>query len=151
MSFEAVCSNCGAPSGLSVGICPFCKSIMSGSQGTEYSGLNKLKEVYFAGHIDQALFMASAMCKANPDLKSDLQFVQIFVKILFETEGPSSQIRGLLAAALLTFPDNPALLDDLEVIEAKNRLIKGIDDPGELALRTVLRRSPHHVHAHFIL
>ncbi len=91
------------------------------------------------------------MLKNSAELKSDLQFVITFSKILIETEAPSSQIRSLLAEATLHHPNNTDLIDYLEILEAKSGLKKGINDAGEMILRNILRRSPNNVHAHFIL
>lgn len=151
MSFEAVCHNCGAPSGPSVGVCPFCKSVMTNSNEQEAAGTNNLLKLYNEGKIERALALGTTMLKSKPDLKSDIQFVITFVKVLIETEAPSSQIRGLLAEASLVAPDNKDLIDYMEIIEAKNGLKKGLNDSGEIILRNVLRRSPNNIHAHFLL
>jgi predicted Zn-dependent protease len=151
MSFEVVCSGCGAPSSPSVGVCPFCKTVMSVNDGKEKHTVDVFTKLYNEGKLERALSLGNEMYKSKPDLKSDLVFVITFSKILIESEAPSSQIKSLLAEAHLHTPQNTDISDYLEIVEARNCLKKGINDTGEMMLKNLLRRSPNNVHAHFIL
>lgn len=150
MSFDIVCSGCGAPSGPSVGICPFCKTIMSTADGKQNHSSDRFVKLYQDGKLEQALSLGDEMYRAQPDLKKDLMFVMTFAKTLIESEAPSSKTRSLLAAAHLENPENKDVLDYIELIEAKNILKKG-EDSGETMLRNLIRRSPQNIHAQFIL
>lgn len=151
MSFESICHNCGAPSGPSVGICPFCKSVMVDATNSDGANTASFHKLYNDGQIERALAMGTTMMKSKPEIKTDLSFLLTYVKVLLETEGPNSQIRSLLAEGTLVAPDNRDLIDYAEIVEAKASLKKGLNDSGEMILRNVLRRSPTNVHAHFIL
>ncbi len=150
MSFELVCESCGALSGPSVGVCPFCKSVLS-RPNSEITGQDSLLQMYNAGKIDISLNLASKMFHENPKAKQDLSFLMLYVKILVETEGPSSRINSLLTEGLLINPKSQELHDYLEIMQAKLSLKKGSSDQGEQMLKNVLRRSPDNVHALFLL
>jgi predicted Zn-dependent protease len=151
MSFDVVCSGCGAPSSPSVGICPFCKTVMAANDGKEKHSIDSFIKLYNDGKLERALGLGTEMYKAKPELKSDLAFVLTFAKVLIESEGPSSKIRSVLAEAHLVTPESVDVIDYLEIVEAKNNLKKGLNDTGEIALKNLLRRSPKNVHAHFVL
>ncbi|MCB0412537.1 MAG: hypothetical protein KDD22_08435, partial [Bdellovibrionales bacterium] len=114
-------------------------------------GLANLQKLHAEGKVEQALTLGLGMLRSQPELKKDLPFVLCLVKILFETEAPSSQIKGLLAEAMLQSPNHIEINDYLEIIEAKRGLTKQKNDQGEQMLRAILRRSPNNVHAHFTL
>ena len=95
MSFELVCESCGALSGPSVGMCPFCKSVLS-RPDSEITGQDSLLQMYNSGRVDISLNLASKIFQENPKAKQDLSFLMLYVKILVETEGPSSLINSLL-------------------------------------------------------
>lgn len=151
MSFTTICSGCGAASGPSVGVCPFCKTLMSESGSPKKATITAFIKMHKDGKLEQALIFGTDLLKADPELKTDMKFVVTFVKVMIESEAPSSRIRALLAEAQLSSPENTELLDYVDIVEAKNCLRKGQEDPGELLLKTVIRRSPQNVHAHFIL
>lgn len=151
VSFDIVCSGCGAPSSPSVGVCPFCKTVMAKADGESSPTSEALSRLYQEGNLVGALNLATGMLKAKPELSQDLSFALCYAKILIEAEGPSSRIRSVLGEAHISAPQNPEILDYLEIIEAKNLFKKGANDPGESALRKLLRRSPTNVHAHFLL
>ncbi len=151
MSFTVICSGCGAPSSPSVGICPFCKTVMASSGGEDKQSLDVLIKLYADGKLERALSLGNAMYKEKPQLKKDLLFVLTFVKVLLDSEAPSSRIRSLLAEAHLANPESTDLADYLEILDAKNNLKKGLNDAGEVTLKNLLRRSPNNVHARFIL
>ncbi len=151
MSFNPICTGCGAMSGPSVGICPFCKSVMRSSDGHETASHALFQKNYNEGKLEHALTLGTSMLKADPKLKTDLQFVLPYVKVLIESEAPSSQTRSLLVEAHMHAPENTDVLDYLEILEAKTYLKKGPNDTGEVMLKNIIRRSPKNTHAHFIL
>ncbi len=150
MSFEIVCESCGALSGPSVGICPFCKSLIS-RHSSEIAGEDSLREMYEAGKLDVTLNMASKIYRENEKAKKDVSFLLLYVRILIETEGPTSLINSLLTEGLLIEPKNQELIDYFEIVQAKSFLKKGLDDDGERRLKFLLKRSPDNVHALFLL
>lgn len=150
MSFELVCESCGALSGPSVGVCPFCKSVLS-RPDSEIAGQDSLLQMYNSGRVDISLNLASKIFHENPKAKQELSFLMLYVKILVETEGPSSLINSLLTEGLLISPKNQELHDYLEIMQAKLNLKKGSSDQGEQMLKNLLRRSPDNVHALFLL
>lgn len=151
MSFDTICKGCGASSGPSVGVCPYCKTVMAGPAVTENITLGAFNRMYLEGKLDAALRFGNGLYKSKPELKTDLPFIMTYVKVLIETEAPSSQMRALLAEAQLANPQDAGLLDYFEIVEAKNYLKKGANDPGEIMLKSIIRRSPQNVHAHFLL
>ncbi len=151
MSFDSICHGCGAPSGPSVGICPFCKTVMSVAAGTDDPSIKTLAELHQRGQLERALCLGLEMESQKPAVKNDLSFVIPYVQILIESEGPSSKIRSLLTSAQMHHPENPELINYLEILAARSLLRKGPNDEGELMLRNILKRSPKNVHAHFIL
>tara|TARA_B110001454_G_scaffold218991_1_gene248976 strand:- start:10057 stop:10752 length:696 start_codon:yes stop_codon:yes gene_type:complete len=151
MSFEVICPGCGALSGPSVGVCPFCKTVMSNSSNEKFAQSKSLAEIYESGRLDLALSLARKLYLEDPDSKTNIGFILLFVKILIETDAPSMQIRSVLSEARLIDPSNGDVLDYIEFIDAKNMLKKGYDDNGERQLKSILRRSPKHLQAHFLL
>jgi predicted Zn-dependent protease len=151
MSFNTVCDGCGAPSSPSVGVCPFCKVVMAGSTADDNHTYGAFVKLYTDGNLERALNLGNEMLKSKPELKADALFVMTFVKVLIESEAPTSTIRSILAEAHLLSPANLEISEYLEVIEAKGLLKKGLNNAGELMLRNILRRSPQNVHAHFFL
>jgi tetratricopeptide (TPR) repeat protein len=151
MSFEVTCSGCGAASGPSVGVCPFCKTVMASVHDKNSEQKKSVLEIYESGRLDLALAFAKKMFMSDPESKKDASFILLYVKILLETEGPTSLIKGLLAEAHLFNPKEKNIIDYIELVEAKDSLKKGLNDAGEIQLKNLLRRSPSNVHAHFIL
>jgi tetratricopeptide (TPR) repeat protein len=151
MSFKIICSGCGAPSGLAVGICPFCKSVMTEGSEQERASVEALTKLYAEGRNDRALALANEMFKNSPELIANPSFAMTFIKVLFECEAPGSHLRSVLAQAQLAFPGNPQIADYLEILDSKSFLKKSMMDPGEVMLMNVIRRSPDQVHAHFTL
>jgi len=150
MSFDTVCSSCGAPSGPSVGVCPFCKSVLSkGTKGSPSSA--RLKEFYSAGKLENALVLARAIEKEKPKVAEKTGFLMTYVKILLEAEGPSSKIKQLATKAHLMEPENSEVNEYIELIDAKYQLFHGGDAEGKRGLHELLRRSPKNVHALFLI
>lgn len=150
MSFEIVCEGCGAISGPSVGVCPFCKTVLAKTKNA-ITGHNELTEAYQKGNMELALCIAKKLHTENKKATKDVSFLLLYAKILLETEGPSSQINALLTEALLLEPENNEVRDYMDIIQAKGSFKKGVNDAGENALKLVLKRSPENVHALFLL
>lgn len=152
MSFKTVCDQCGAPSGPSVGVCPYCKSVMSSSSGKKANPvISECQKLYNEGRLDKALSLIKVVETKKPDIFLKPEAVLLYVKILIEVDGPSSKMRGCLSQALLENPNNPDLVEYMEVVDAKSKLSHGKDDLGEVELKNILRRSPKNVHAAFLL
>lgn len=152
MSFHVVCSGCGAISGPSVGICPYCKSVMlTNDESSSSKEVSAIAEAYGQGRGALSLALAKKYYLENPKAKQDINFLILYVKLLIESEGPSVLISGLLEESFLLDQQNQEVLDYLDLIDAKLALRKGSNDEGEVKLKHLIRRSPHNVHANFIL
>jgi tetratricopeptide (TPR) repeat protein len=151
MSFELICSGCGAASGPSVGICPFCKTVMTSPNDKNFEQENSVIQLYEKGRLDLALSLAKKMYSNDPESKKDVGFLLLYAKILIDTEGPTSLIKGILSEAHLSEPSNKDILDYIDLMEAKGYLKKGLNDTGEVQLRNLIRRSSNNIHAHFLL
>ena len=150
MSFEFVCESCGAVSGPSVGLCPFCKTVLT-KNSADSATYNSVQKFYTEGRIDLALSAAQKFYKEKVELKSDISFMLLYVKILIETEGPNSLINSILTEAILLAPDNQEVSDYREIVQARQTLRKGFNDSGETTLKNLLRRSPDNIHALFVV
>ena len=151
MSFDLVCPHCGAPSGPSVGVCPFCKTVLSELTEKENRTLTAIKKLYQEGSVEDALAMITTLVLDKKQLEKNVNFLLLSAKLLMEAEGPTSKIRNQLTRALLVDPDHKDVNEYLEVIEAKALLKEGLNDYGEQGLKAILRRSPDNVHALFYL
>lgn len=152
MSFDIICANCGAPSAPSVGVCPFCKTILtSKSSGKDSPTITKINKFFNDGKIGNALSLVKAAEQNKPALLKNPRFVLLYVKILLEADGPSSKMKALLSCVLLEHPGDPHLMEYMEVINARSNLSRGRDDMGEIELANIIRRSPKNVHALFLL
>lgn len=151
MSFDITCPGCGALSGPYVGVCPFCKTVMTTEQSKNAQQTSSLLELCESGRTDMALVVAKKMYTSDEKYKKDLNFLLTYVKILIDIEAPSSQVNGLLAEAHMIDPKNQEVLDYIELMQAKTNLKRGIHDSGEMQLKSLLRRVPHNPHALFIL
>ncbi len=151
MSFEVICSGCGALSGPSVGVCPFCKTVMSNTSEEKFAHSRPLAELYESGRLGLALSLAKKLYLEKPDSKTNISFLLLFIKIMIEADAPSLQIRSVLSEANLIDPSHLDILDYIEFMDAKDMLKKGYDDNGERRLKSILRRSPNHLQAHFLL
>lgn len=151
MSFDLVCKSCGASSGPSVGVCPYCKSVMTSAGEDENPTLKAVRKAFQEGKLDHALVLGKELEKAKPALRKDASFALLMAQILIEAEAPSSHVRALLMEAILEGGENAALQDYLDIVQAKGLLGHEAQDAGEVLLGAVLRRSPENVHAHFLL
>lgn len=151
MSFELICSGCGAASGPSVGICPFCKAVMTSLNNKNFEQENSISQLYEKGRLDIALNLAKKMYNSDPESKKDVSFLLLYSKILIDTEGPTSLIKGILSEAYLIDPKSKEVLDYIDITEAQGYLKRGLNDTGEVLLKNLIRRSPNNLHAHFLL
>ena len=153
MNFEIACSNCGAVSSPVVGICPFCKSVMTkATEATkQVATVPLIQSLYDDGKLEQALALAAALEKKDPESTSNASFVLLYTQIQMEVDGPSSKTRSLLNQALVANPSHPDLLEYLELVEAEINLNLSSGKDGEVALVNIIRRSPKNVHALFLL
>ncbi len=151
MSFDLVCKSCGATSGPSVGICPYCKCVMASLDTEENPSLKAVRAAFQEGRVEQALVLGKELEKAKPALRKNASFALLMAQILLEAEAPSSQIRALLVEAMMEDEGNTTLLDFLDIVQAKGLLGHEARDAGEMLLGTVIRRSPENAHAHFLL
>jgi tetratricopeptide (TPR) repeat protein len=113
--------------------------------------LTNISKFYQYGKLEQALLSASTTEKKKPGLLKNPKFALLYTKILLETDGPSSKIRSVLTQALLENPGDPALMEYMEVVEARSHLSREKNDVGEVQLTNLIRRSPKNVHALFLL
>ncbi len=152
MNFEIACSHCGAISSPVTGVCPYCKSVMTQTDpSTQPESFPQIQSLYDDGKIEFALTAASGLEKKDPESLKDLGFVLLYVKILLETDAPSSKARLLLKQALADNPSNPDLLEYLELVEAESHISRDNSSQGEVILANIVRRSPKNVHALFLL
>jgi predicted Zn-dependent protease len=152
MSFDLICSSCGAPSGPSTGVCPFCKAVLDAGAASESDrSLNDLKRLYREGALARALALGATLESSKPKLLENVSFLVLFAKILLESEGPTTKIKGLLGKAYALKSEDSEVTDYLEITEAKSMLVRDKDDAGEQRLKDLLRRSPDNVHALFFL
>jgi len=151
MSFETVCSGCGAPSSPSVGVCPFCKCIMTNKKSKDAPTISKIRELFDAGDIEKSLLLARQAEEKNPKLLDNAAFLLLYIQILIEADAPSSKVRALLTQSYLKDVENAQLSEYREILEAKNNLSHEKNDIGEQALENIIRRSPKNAHALFLL
>ncbi len=153
MSFEMICKSCGAVSGPSVGVCPYCKVVFTIMEGGKVDvGLSGIVQLYAEGKLEKALSLMTAAMKQNPRLEEDVPFLLLQAKILFESEGPTSKIKAALIKAYILEPNNSEVAEYSEMMDAKEKLEPGVkNDLGEQALKNLLRRSPKNAHALFLL
>jgi tetratricopeptide (TPR) repeat protein len=150
MSFDLVCEACGAPSGPSVGICPYCKSPLASTAGAN-PALSALNELFEKGYLKQALGQASSMYQEAKH-QEDPNFLMLYGKILFEVEGPSSQIKSCFVKASIL---NPAIASEaqayVDMVSAKSMFREGLNDAGELWIQKLLADHPNNAHLLFTL
>jgi len=151
MSFEIICENCAAPSSPSVGLCPYCKAIMTTEESKKLPAFSKLKTLYKEGKSSSALFLAKTVLEQDKKYSEDPSVLLICAKIMIETEGPNSKVKSLLARAYVMEPENGEISDYMELVDAKYEMSRGNKTHGREMLTKILRRSPNHVHAHFLL
>ncbi len=150
MSFDLICSNCGATSGPSVGVCPFCKNILSSAGADESATLTSFRKAFMDGKLEVALSIGRELEKAKPKLRKDRGFAVTYAQVLIEAEAPSSQVKALIMEALME-EESAVLQDYMDLLQAKGLLSHEAEDAGEVMIKTILRRSPRNAHANFLL
>lgn len=151
MNFDIVCTNCGAPSSPTIGVCPYCKAVMTTEVEKKTPAIGSIKKYFNDGQLEQALSLAKALEIQKPDSLKSKGFALLYAQILLEAEGPSTKIKSLLNHALVDNPADAQLLEYLEITEAESNLSREKNDAGEIALTNIIRRSPENVHALFLL
>src|SRR5580698_3653607 len=98
MNFEIACPNCGAISSPVVGICPFCKSVMTkAADGTkQVASVPLIQSLYDDGKVEQALALAVTLEKQDAESLKNAGFVLLYVQIQIEVDAPSSKTRSIL-------------------------------------------------------
>ena len=150
MSFETVCKNCGATSEPSVGICPFCKSVLT-AHDEALPGEVSVEAAYNDGNLELALTLAKKLYSSSEPAKSDRRFTLTYLKILLDTEAPESTINSVLSEGLIRFPADAAINEYQELMEARTKLSVGLNDEGEQRLKAIIRKNPDNYHAYFFL
>jgi len=153
MSFDVVCSGCGAPSSSSVGVCPYCKGVFSNSKSKnkETPLITKIRKNYKEGKLDKALFDCDLLYRSKEKLKENNSFLKLYVNVLLESEGPPSKIRSLLSLVMLNDPSDIEAIDLLDILEARDELSNVKNDTGEQKLKNIIKRSPNNAFAYFLL
>ncbi len=151
MNFDIICPNCGAPSSPTIGICPYCKAVMTTEGEKKNPAVTNIKKAFNEGNLEQALSLAKALETQKPEVLTNVDFVLLYAQIFIEVDGPSGKIKSLLNQAIIANPSDSRLLEYLEVVEAESNLSRDKDDAGETALANIIRRSPENVHALFLL
>lgn len=151
MSFDIICPNCGAPSSPTIGVCPYCKAVMTTEGEKKTPAITNIKKAFNEGNLEQALSLAKVLETQKPESLKNVEFVLLYTQILIEVDGPSSKTKSLLNHALIDNHSDSRLSDYLEIVEAESNLSHDKDDAGEIALANIIRRSPENVHALFLL
>lgn len=152
MSFDIICAKCGAPSNPSTGICPYCKTpFVAKSNAKSNPTLDMIRKTFEDGHLPDALSFMTVLEKDTPKALEDLPTVVLYLRILFECEGPLSKINSLIASALIKFPSDPALQEFLDLSKAKSLLNNRSFANAFEALVSLNQRSPSNYLAQFTL
>jgi predicted Zn-dependent protease len=151
MAFDVICKNCGAPSGHSVGFCPFCKCPMSDTESEHSASYDALLQSYTSGDSELSVVQVNKLFEKKDDLLEDTELLILVVKILLETEAPRSRVATLLAEAMMKHPNNEQIKLYYKLQQAKNSLKVQSFDEAEMILRNILKTDPKNVHANFIL
>jgi lipopolysaccharide biosynthesis regulator YciM len=151
MAFDVICKNCGAPSGHSVGFCPFCKCPMSDAESEQSASYAALLQSYTSGDLDLSVVQVNKVFEKKDELLEDTELLLLTVKILIETEAPRTRVATLLAEAMMKHPNNEQIKLYYKIHQAKSSLKAKAFDDAEMVLRNVLKADPKNVHANFIL
>lgn len=153
MSFDLVCPNCGAPSASSVGICPYCKAVMTNKKikNKDEHLISVLRKKYKEGQLPFVLRSCERMVNEKVKLKTNNSFLLFYLKVLFESDAPGSKIRSTISTIFLNDPGCVEAMDYLEIQEAKDLLSDAKNDPGEQKIKAIIKRSPNNAYAYFLL
>lgn len=150
MNFEVNCPNCGASSGPSVGVCPYCKTVLASTE-EKHPALSGIQEMYAIGRIDEALAQIH-MIKEQKDLQEDANFWMLAGKVSLEAESPSSQIKTFFARAMtIEGPHQKEAKLYIDMIAAKRLFRKGLNDRGEQWFNSQIPLYPNNPHLLFFL
>ncbi|RYZ74952.1 MAG: tetratricopeptide repeat protein [Proteobacteria bacterium] len=157
MSFGLICESCGAPSAPAVGICPYCKAVMSrrqdgaaGVSSPENETVSVLNERYETGQIEDALELTMKLFP-DAELQKDVGFLLLAAKIMIEAEAPVGKMNAALSQAFRLSPRDPAVNEYMAIVDAKTKIEHGLRDLAEQRLLEILRKSPKNPHAAFLL
>lgn len=151
MSFDIVCAHCGAASSPVMGVCPYCKAVMTTKAEKEIPAIANIRKYFDEGQVERALSLARFIETQKPESLKSKEFLVLYAQILIESEGPSTRIKSLLNQFLIDNHSDPQLLEYLEIVEAESNLSRQKNDAGEIALVNIIRRSPENAHALFLL
>ena len=118
---------------------------------TRNSLLGRLKKEYKEGHIDKVLFDCDLLYRQKEKMQQNSNFLLLYVKVLLETKGQHPRLGVYFRGVLLNDPENFEALDYLDILEAKEELTEGVNDPGEQKLMRIIKRSPKNAYAYFLL
>lgn len=150
MSFEVNCPNCGASSGPSVGVCPYCKTVLSTTE-VSCPVTTGIQDLYAKGHIEEALAQVHVI-KDNEAQEGDPIFLMLAGKLSLEAESPSSQIKTFFAKALaIEGAHQKEAKLYLDMVTAKGMFRKGLNDPGEKWFNSQIPLFPNNPHLLFLL
>lgn len=153
MSFGIFCSNCGAPSNVTVGVCPYCKTPIENPNKKDKDGhlLSNLQEKYKKGNYQFVLRNAELLLKNKSKLKESKNFLTLYINALLETDGPPSKVKSLLSHFLLLNSEDPFAQVVLETLEAKSMMSSQKNDAGERRLKKALKSFHQFPYGHFLL
>jgi predicted ATP-dependent serine protease len=80
MNFDIICSNCGASSSPTVGVCPYCKSVMTTEDDKQHPSISKIRTLFNDGKIDQALSLANNLAVQKPESLKSTNFVLSYMR-----------------------------------------------------------------------
>ena len=153
MSFDLICENCGAISGPSVGVCPYCKTSFAqgAKEGAAHSEASSVMAAYEKGNLDEAFSLAQAAEQQNPKITEDPHFALLYARILIEVEAPKPRIKAILNKVILQDPRNESANELMQLVLAMSLFTKEQNDPGEQQMRAILKKNPNLDLALFLL
>ncbi len=152
MSFELICHSCGAASGPSVGICPFCKSVLVSEASKKASpALRRLRTLFQEGKLEEASLLAKEALKSKKELSENVEVLLVCAQILFEVEAPLAEPKSILAKASLIEPEHTGIQELLTLVQAKSAISYGNSFDGKKMLESILKSNPTNPHALFLL
>ena len=141
MSFDIICQNCGAPSPPHVGVCPYCKSVMTNPDESvaESHSLKKFREAVSENRLEDALYLGHQLEQSKPALLENPSFVAAYARVMFECSAPSSRIRAAIQRCHLAHPEHAEITYLLEVAHASLMLDHGSTSSGIEKLKLLIR------------
>lgn len=151
MTDKIICRKCGAPQSSFREKCSYCLAQLIKNEKSEIGILSIAKGYFLKGELPRSLNFLETLAKEKPEESKQADYIILYLRILIEMDGPQSKMRTLLANGLVNHPENKMLLEIQEIFDAREKLKKGPNDAGELALRDLLLRSPDNYLALFTL